>query len=553
MTTKDWVIPPRPKPGRKPATDTPPTKRKAQNRAAQRAFRERRAARVGELEEQLEDQKEDHDRTVRELKDRVNHLEHETQALQSRCQWLEKALEEERQRGDTMARNWDNAQQPAMVTRTESMVTTDALARADRSRVSVPEQNIQLPRSATADSRMFVESRPCTQSLSISQIISPPEEGSEVMDFTCGGCRSNGPCSCAEEVLQDTGFGCGRCSIDTRCECIEESLRNAIAADHKRPFQSSSPLSKGPDEKRQRSNTEVSNMETDFTALFASTGTRNQGVTNINGMLAQSQPQTQPLASVEPRDSCGFCKDGTYCFCADSSSALPSIPQAIAQQTHTPPPSEDDVVPAPMEVTATGAIKLPRIQSMRQGRAAAAPVSQPVKTGRCGPNGPGTCAQCLADPKSGLFCRSLAANINRQQQTDGSGSNASSSSSGGCCGNGGPGGCCKTGNPSDARSNNNATATATIPAASRPGGGFGVSISCAEAYQTLASHRNFDEAADDIGSWLPKLRAAPIPENMRMGRGGQDHFSGRWAPIEVEAASIMTVLKDFDVRFGRGE
>ena len=35
--------------------------------------------------------------------------------------------------------------------------------------------------------------------------------------------------------------------------------------------------------------------------------------------------------------------------------------------------------------------------------------------------------------------------------------------------------------------------------------------------------------------------------------GGQDHFNGRWAPIEVEAASIMTVLKDFDVRFGRGE
>ncbi|EPQ66639.1 hypothetical protein BGT96224_4650 [Blumeria graminis f. sp. tritici 96224] len=40
VTRKEWVIPPRPKPGRKPATDTPPTKRKAQNRAAQRAFRD---------------------------------------------------------------------------------------------------------------------------------------------------------------------------------------------------------------------------------------------------------------------------------------------------------------------------------------------------------------------------------------------------------------------------------------------------------------------------------------------------------------------------------
>ncbi|KAK6347094.1 hypothetical protein TWF696_007173 [Orbilia brochopaga] len=53
VTQRDWVIPPRPKPGRKPATDTPPSKRKAQNRAAQRAFRERRAARLTELEEQI--------------------------------------------------------------------------------------------------------------------------------------------------------------------------------------------------------------------------------------------------------------------------------------------------------------------------------------------------------------------------------------------------------------------------------------------------------------------------------------------------------------------
>ncbi len=66
--TKNWVVPPRPKPGRKPATDTPPTKRKAQNRAAQRAFRERRAARVGELEEQLKETEEE-----RQIRERTMH------------------------------------------------------------------------------------------------------------------------------------------------------------------------------------------------------------------------------------------------------------------------------------------------------------------------------------------------------------------------------------------------------------------------------------------------------------------------------------------------
>ncbi|GME76366.1 unnamed protein product [Ambrosiozyma monospora] len=53
ITSKEWVLPPRPKPGRKPSADTPATKRKAQNRAAQRAFRERRANRVSELETQI--------------------------------------------------------------------------------------------------------------------------------------------------------------------------------------------------------------------------------------------------------------------------------------------------------------------------------------------------------------------------------------------------------------------------------------------------------------------------------------------------------------------
>jgi hypothetical protein len=83
-----------------------------------------------------------------------------------------------------------------------------------------------------------------------------------------------------------------------------------------------------------------------------------------------------------------------------------------------------------------------------------------------------------------------------------------------------------------------------------------LSLSCADAYKTLASHRHFDEAADDIGSWLPKLKALPVPRSGLGSAGGRSRSGagrdGR-APIEVEAASIMSVLKDFDVRFGRGE
>src|SRR5258708_39312217 len=81
VTRKEWVVPPRPKPGRKLATDTPPTRRKAQNRAAQRAFRERRAARVGELEEELDDTREEQHRREAEMRKKIVSLEAEIQRL----------------------------------------------------------------------------------------------------------------------------------------------------------------------------------------------------------------------------------------------------------------------------------------------------------------------------------------------------------------------------------------------------------------------------------------------------------------------------------------
>ena len=49
LTKKDWQLPPRAKPGRKPDNRACDTKRKEQNREAQRAFRERRAAKLDEV------------------------------------------------------------------------------------------------------------------------------------------------------------------------------------------------------------------------------------------------------------------------------------------------------------------------------------------------------------------------------------------------------------------------------------------------------------------------------------------------------------------------
>ncbi|KAF5632798.1 bzip transcription factor [Fusarium sp. NRRL 52700] len=504
MTSKEWVIPPRPKPGRKPATDTPPTKRKAQNRAAQRAFRERRAARVGELEEQLDQQREAQEKHESELKDKIHELELDVQSFRSRCMLLENMLERERQdrirvetEAETLKRRLD-----------EGVFNSNFQSRSMNSQhpfEGLHSPTSQGPRHSLPDAR---PDRQSGHSFSISQIISPPEtldmstSNDTETAITCGNCSPNGPCACAEEVLNSAVNGCGKCTLTSNCQCLDE-VAEALdrSQELKRP---ASPSANVSTEKRQRSNADA---ETDFTAMFSR-----------KTQEAFSTPSQLPSMDSMPfRDGCGFCKDGTYCVCADTSLATPAMTPndtlpPISQQVQTPPPEDSDPPILAMEMTADGAVKLPPRR----------PQTQSTERRGCGPNGPGTCAQCQADPKSGLFCRLMAANLNRK---DGS--------SGGCCGGkGAGGGCCKTQKPPQPEKIN----LPSLPS---------LGLSCAEAYQTLSSHRNFSKAADDIGSWLPKLKATPRP-------GTRPAPPGAMMPIEVEAASIMSVLKDFDIRFGRG-
>lgn len=459
MTSKEWVIPPRPKPGRKPATDTPPTKRKAQNRAAQRAFRERRAARVGELEELLDQQKAEYDKEEVQLKDKVRALELELQSFRSRCLLLESMLERERKeriRAETEAES-------------HRRQIDDSYSRHN----SIGSLSNTLP---AIDQRH--NSSHTHQQISSPHIL-PSLESNEVL--TCGDCGPNS-CACADEVMAS----------------VAATFHEGPGSGLKRPPSPSALVST---DKRQRPDT----IMTDLTS------------------------HNVPSHNMAPKDGCGFCKDGTYCVCADTSVVTPAMTPTdtlppILRQTRTPPPSESDVAPQQlvMEMTADGAVKLPkRNQSSNRPK----PV-QPSLRG-CGAKGPGTCAQCQSDPKSGLFCRLMAAKLSRE-----------GGSAGGCCGGkGASGGCCKSNNASGA-----APAPEKITLPSLPSLG----LSCAEAYQTLSSHRNFDRAADDIGSWLPKLRASPITPAPKSNPEGV----GPPLPIEVEAASIMSVLKDFDVRFG---
>ncbi|KAJ1329639.1 AP-1-like transcription factor [Microdochium nivale] len=523
ITSKEWVIPPRPKPGRKPATDTPPTKRKAQNRAAQRAFRERRAARVGELEEQLADTVQDHEKTQQDLHDHIGTLESEVQRLRGQCTNLEGQLEKERaersraeQELDSLKRRWQMSESSRGSSRHDSFTTLTG----GRTR-SILSQHAPSRDSFTSHSSEHRNS-----AFSISQIISPPDMHTSPLDTHdfadvtgCGNCSPTGPCSCVNEALAATSAGCGKCSIGTKCACLEAALNGPIpGADGDLKRRASSPSSVAPEEKRHKSDANSYPNEIDFTAIYSK---KKPAPAPDTALTPAPLPLYESNPSMVPRDRCGFCEDGTYCMCAEAAAAAAAAATAsqtlppMGQQVQTPPPSENDVGPPVYEITSTGAVKLPGIRSLNREQF---PRPAPKTTGGCGPSGPGTCAQCIADPKSGLFCRSLAAKFAAEN----------GGASGGCCGgSAGGGGCCKTKN-----------APAPAPTS---GSALGVSLSCADAYKTLASHQNFDKVADDIGTWLPKLKAVPREVGASAAR----------PPIEVETASIMSVLRGFDVRFGR--
>ncbi|KAN0066509.1 hypothetical protein ACQY0O_000603 [Thecaphora frezii] len=108
--SKEWVLPARAKPGRKPSETEPPTKRKAQNRASQRAFRERKQMYLADLEAKVAAyEKAEIDRSVeiqkaaKRLKEENDALKKENAALKEKCSQLEAFVTSIRSGGKTIS------------------------------------------------------------------------------------------------------------------------------------------------------------------------------------------------------------------------------------------------------------------------------------------------------------------------------------------------------------------------------------------------------------------------------------------------------------------
>ena len=495
LTAKKWVVPPRPKPGRKPATDTPPTKRKAQNRAAQRAFRERRAAKVGELEEQMEELEHEHEAVVeglradiaelesrfdQQLRDRVGAYETEVRSLESeigawreRCHELGSLLDEERRRREGIERE---------------------LAVAKGEAVRLPSR---LVRSGEASNLKSNDSNDAQQAYQT------PEE------------------------LTD---GCWRCSSGARCQCIEEAFNIEASTEEtessKRPSSPSTQTSDSNKRTKIKLDDSTDELEIDFTTR-PTLPSFSSGLTN--GSLTST-------VAIPLSESCGFCQDGSACLCAE-----------LAAEQQVSKESEARLLSPPRELSK------PQCTANNSCSKASCLTA------------PGTCVQCRSNPESTLFCKSLAARRASQIPSRPITSLVTATQLEPCAAGAA---CCRI----------SSTLANLPPIKDTPSyrSSNGPTISCADAFTTLSRHPAYERATKDLDEWLPRLttlpgqsHAHPASALLRTGRTAvevaiepepeilagtgelkADDQKGRTA-FEIEAASVMGVLRFFDRRFGR--
>ena len=320
----------------------------------------------------------------------------------------------------------------------------------------------------------------------------------------------------SQEEVSNTPMGCGNCTSATSCQCIDEAFNVLSATTHDAEEDSGTkrPHSPAPLDSQKRVKPEPNDeLEVDFTTVFSS----------------QTSSSSAPRPPDSSHDPCGFCQDGTPCICAEMAAedardraAATSLHNAALQQSSsaglrsgmnqlaqfTPPPSEGDVASTP--------------QAFQN-----APTT--AKSNPCA-SGPGTCAQCRSDPNSTLFCLQLAAS--RSQ---------SSARPAECCGGSGTTeGCCRNQHSTGQTTRPNKVATAPNSSQPTTASGPGITLTCADAYTTLSRHPGYERANGEIASWMPKLHAS--------NAATAEKLEGRPA-MEIDAANVMSVLKEFDRRF----
>lgn len=480
-TSREWVLPPRPKPGRKPSVDTPASKRKAQNRAAQRAFRERRATRVQELEEKLLEVEKDKEVKEVSLVNTINKLKFENQ-------FLIKSLDQLRQEFQSFRSTMSAAPSPAEALSLMPPSAHPAFkADINQSAQQLLEFAKLLPAQLSASPALLLYSvqqilpAPLTDSppalplfrsvlpktLSATQITPTSQKASPAKapadDLDCGVCLKD-QCLCADIGLKDKPSGT---TLHAHQKNLEASLELFM------------PMAAVPLGNKRKSMA----RETDFTLGFKKMPDLKR--------LRKAAPTLAVLDFDEnsPVENCGFCSDDTPCVCREAAKEAALLNKSLRAESADSDDTGGPMLLPPIQVKLEVMPKAP-LPVMHPGpsleireftnMSPAAVLTVVTEEGRAEPKeeksgctgNPGTCLQCQMDPMSTLFCTTVAskAALETEKKTPLPRTPSTHSL------------------PVSSRINSVSSPAAEVPTQ----GSNGIFIPCADAYKTLSRHKRFD-------------------------------------------------------------
>ncbi|KAJ6604758.1 hypothetical protein DFH09DRAFT_1257467 [Mycena vulgaris] len=223
--SKEWVIQPKPKPGRKPKKDLVPVQqqeeeqvdskgRRVQNRAAQRAFRERKQSQLADLQARVQSYEQGEIERNVALQSIAKRLKEENEALRRENAILKdklaKAEQERDMPRDNDRKRWRDDSPASSVASTQrkkykvdhDLQDTQAPRFAPHSYISSPQSMASSPDSNSSSDTRF-SSVPFDHQPDAFVAFSNLKSESAFPPFDCGFCSEDTPCVC-RDVFQQT-------------------------------------------------------------------------------------------------------------------------------------------------------------------------------------------------------------------------------------------------------------------------------------------------------------------------------------------------------------
>ncbi|KAI5951673.1 hypothetical protein KGF54_004748 [Candida jiufengensis] len=371
MTSKEWVLPPRPKPGRKPSIDTPASKRKAQNRAAQRAFRERRATRVQELEQKLMEVEKEKDIKEMALVNTINKLKAENNYLNKNMEQLRQEMNQFKNSQDQMRiqmqqqqqqsqPNQNRNKQPSKIQNNTSQLhqnqQTQTFRNTNNNQPSPMNTSLsptgssyslqQISPAPSADSPMNTNISSSQNYPNSSNSALTPISNNTTPDKLISTTNSN------DSVIDSSNFDCGIC-IKDECLCESVGLKdpkptktNDVEKQLQQQLNSFKPEAPVQLNRKRKAiiNSDIELKEIDFTKKFA---TKAKPMPDLNKLKKMSTKTSSPIKSKpsstdnilnsefnenSPMENCGFCSDDTPCVCREAAKEAARLNASLNEQ-----------------------------------------------------------------------------------------------------------------------------------------------------------------------------------------------------------------------------